>query len=197
MTIPQLQEFARAALDYAVDSIREQGSIRQQFHLVGRDDAPIQVMVLDGSITNNPDALAAFFEVLRLKIKTDNVEAVVMLSDVFVTGELTMEQAREKQRRGWNVEQAAQAGLCEKHEAVMVVLESPIYCQILRQKYRREPPESTNAVLVGEPEIVDSTKYLTNFNLFREPQSLDELFTLRDEIAVAKAARAAKKETVQ
>lgn len=193
MTITQLQAFARAALDYAVDSIREQGSIRQQFHLVGRDDAPIQVMVLDGSITNNPDALAAFFEVLRLKIKTDNVEAVVMLSDVFVTGELTMEQAREKQRRGWNVEQAAQAGLCEKHEAVMVVLESPIYCQILRQKYRREP----NVELVGELEIVDSTTYLTNFNLFREPQSLDELFTLRDEIAVRKAAAKARKETVQ
>lgn len=189
MTITQLQAFARASLDFAVNCIRETGQLSQQFHLIPHNgDCPHDIMVLGGDITNNRRALYLFLDLLRAKVKADNIEAVVMLSDTFITEWMTEEQAREKSRRGLNVEEAEKVGLCQKHEAVMVVLESPIYQQILRQKYRRNPPESTNVELVGEPEIDDSGTYMTNFNLFGEPQSLDEMIATR---------KTARKETVQ
>ncbi len=79
-----------------------------------------------------------------------------MMSDTFVAL-ISPENEKIRRRLKMNVFEASAFGLCEKREAVIVILESPIYQQMLQQIYQRDPKDGTKITLVGEPEIKDSS----------------------------------------
>ncbi len=151
LTIPELQALARKTLDFGIEHIRQSGDLAQMFHLFKRDGTR-EIQLLTGEITNSKQAKRLFGDLLKERCRQGEIEAVLMLSDIYFSSTMTPEQEKVRAAFGWNIEEASAAGLCDKHEAVMVSLESPIYVQLLRQEYRRDGKVIT---LVGEPMIED------------------------------------------
>jgi hypothetical protein len=172
MTIEELKSFSANALNHAVKILTSTGSLGQIFHLIRRTGAH-EVIGVSGEITNSDAAKNGLAATLRQRIaKYGDVEAVIMISDVF-WAEITPEKARMKKLLGLNVEQAEAAGLCTKSEAIIVMLESPILQQLTRQMYERGSDGKIN--LKGAPVIADNTsggKFEGRFMEFlRQPAS--------------------------
>jgi hypothetical protein len=153
MTIDELKAIAAKTLDWGVQWMLEHGDLAQMFYLV-RHDGTQEVIQIDGEVTNSgrqKDFLAAD---LRRRLATGNYAAVLMLSDTFFAS-ISPEKELIRRKLGLNVEQAAAAGLCDKHEAVMCTVESSEYQQQSRQEYKRE----------GEKIVLDGTvKTMTSEN---------------------------------
>jgi hypothetical protein len=136
MTTDELKRLAETMLKFGVERMLEHGDLQQMFNLV-RHDGAMELVTLDGAISNNARGKDMVAATMRRKLATGNHAAVLMLSDAF-WARTTPEQEKIRQELGLNVEQAAAAGLCEKHEAVICTVESPFYHQQARQGYRRE-----------------------------------------------------------
>ncbi len=160
VTIPELQALARTTLDFGIEHIRQNGVLAQMFHLFKRDGTT-EIQLLAGEITNSKQAKRLFGDLLRERCRQGEIEAVLMLSDIYFTSTITPEQEKIRAAFGWNIEEASAAGLCDKHEAVMVSLESPIYVQLLRQEYKRDGKLIT---LVGEPMMEDDSAGRAQFS---------------------------------
>ncbi len=156
MTIPELKEQARMAFDFAVQRMRENnGDLNQMFHLVRRDGS-VEILLIEGAISNSEDEKLNLSRLIRARVATGDIEAVIMMADAFVAS-ITPENDEIRRALKMNVAEASAFGLCEKQEAVIVIMESPIYQQMLQQIYRRDPEDGTKITLVGEPEIKDSS----------------------------------------
>lgn len=156
MTIPELKKQARMAFDFAVQRMRENnGDLNQMFHLVKRDGS-VEVLLIDGAISNSEQEKIKLSRLIKARVATGEIVAVIMMSDTFVA---TISQENEMIRRKlrMNVDEASAFGLCEKQEAVVVMLESPIYQQMLQQIYRRDPKDGRKITLVGELKITDNS----------------------------------------
>lgn len=137
LTIDQLRDLARRTMDFGIDKITKDGDLCQMFYLV-RADGSMDVVVVEGGITNDENAKRALSITLKARVAAEGFLAVIMLSDVFFTENLSKESDKLRQLLGLTIKQAADAGLCEITEAIIVSLESPIFYLILRQKYRRD-----------------------------------------------------------
>jgi hypothetical protein len=146
-SIEELKRMAEGFGGMALDELRKSGSLMQKFHLIG--EGKIEIICSAGDVTNSEKAKGALAAQLRARIAEGDIEAVVMVSDVWITN-ITPEANKIKSAFRMNVEQAAAAGLCEKREAFICSLESPLYCQLTTQMYRRE---ADRVVLDGPPEI--------------------------------------------
>jgi hypothetical protein len=63
---------------------------------------------------------------------------------------MTGDAAKIARILGMNVEESEAAGLCQKIEALICSLETPLYCQMTRQSYKRD---GDRIILDGPPEI--------------------------------------------
>jgi hypothetical protein len=155
MTIEELKKFAAVALEHAVQILVDTGDLPHMLQLVRRSGV-IEIIVSLPDITNSEQNKYGLSQMLRARMaEHGDVEAVIMVSDVF-WAYFTTEQEKIKRAFRLTVEQAAGAGLCERLEAVMVTLESPILYQMAKQKYIRGADKRT-ITLDGEPEVVDDT----------------------------------------
>jgi hypothetical protein len=158
VTIDELKAFAAETLDRVVSMMQKDGELHQHFYLVHRAGG-LDILVITPEITNSEAAKAQLARDIRTRIAEGDVEAVVMVSDIFQTV-MTSEQAKIHRALGLTVEQAGKAGLCTVTEAIMVTLESPIYRQLARQNYKRE---GAKIVLTGAPEIEDDVRPTVGF----------------------------------
>jgi Icc-related predicted phosphoesterase len=152
MTIEELKALAQRVMDTGIEQIRETGSLMQKFILAKRDGG-LDYMVIGGDITNSESAKSALSQEIKKRIATGDVQAVIHLSDTWFA-KITPENQRIKEKLHMNVEEAAAFGLCEKAEAVMVTLESPILNLIMQQAYERDGNKVT---LVGSVVTADDT----------------------------------------
>ncbi len=155
MTTDELKALARRQLEFGIEELRETGELVQKFTLVKRGGR-LDIIFVEGAVTNDAGAKEALAMTLRKRVAPEGIEAVLMLSDVFWGTMRSREAELLRRSLDLNVEESAAMGLCDKHEAVMVTLESPILNQVLRQEYRREG-DGTVIVLVGELFIRDDT----------------------------------------
>lgn len=151
MTIAQLKQLAQETLDYGIAEIRESGSLSQSFYLVKRGGG-MDFVLVDGSVTNDESSKSALAKQLKERVAEGEVEAVIMLSDVY-WAELDPKADTIRKRFGMTVKEAQDAGLCESHEGVLVTLESPILQQLSRQEYRRD---GNRIELVGNALVADN-----------------------------------------
>ncbi len=156
MTIERLREIARKEFDRAVAQIRETGSVMQMFTLIKRDES-IEIMAIDGALTNNEAWKADFGRKIKARVAAGELQAVMMVSDIYFAANITPENDAIRQRLRLTIEDAHALGLCEKREAVMVTLESPIYAAHMRQEYRRVDG-AKRIELVGEPDITSDAE---------------------------------------
>jgi hypothetical protein len=155
MTIEELKETAARALQFAIERLQERGDLAHMLHLVRRSGG-IEIIGSTAEVTNSEKSKGELAKILRERMAVlGDVEAVIMISDVF-WAELTPAQEKMMRVFGFNVEQAAAAGLCEKFEAIMVTLESPILYQMAKQKYTHSA-DGRAIMLDGAPEITDDT----------------------------------------
>jgi hypothetical protein len=151
LTIPDLKALAQRQLDYGIERIRETGDLMQTFILVKRDGT-MEMIVIDRAITNDEQQKFTLSKMLKARVAEGEIEAVIMLSDVFFADDITPQGNAIRQQFRMTIEQAAAAGLCRMREAVMCMLESPIFGQHMQQEYRRD---GTRIELVGAPLIAD------------------------------------------
>jgi len=152
MTIPELKALAQERLDFGVAQIRETGQLIQRFYLV-KYGGTLEGIMLGGDITNSKSAKAALGMTLKVRVAAGGIEAVIMLSDVYFST-ISNENEAIRRRLNMNVEESAAFGLCERHEGVLVTLESPILAQWTRQEYRRD---GKTIRLIGAPWTRDNT----------------------------------------
>ena len=137
MTVPELRELAQQVMNTSFERLRETGELGQMFFLL-KPAGGMEIIVLDGSVTNNEEAKKKLGRELKLRVVAEQIQAVLMVSDVFVSGDMSKEQNRARRILGLTVHQAAQAGFCTVSEAVVVMVETPIYRLHLTQRYRRD-----------------------------------------------------------
>lgn len=125
MSIEELQTHAKVIMSFAVRRLREKGYLHLMLHLLMRDGN-------DEIIPIHADTDAGFLALknesavyVRERISQGGVEAVLIVSDTWIT---------------------VVPG--PRSEAVIAVLESPIFCQFTVQRYRRA---GGRIVLDGEP----------------------------------------------
>lgn len=147
MTIVELKDHAARMLDFGIEQIRTNGDLRQMFHLVCRDGT-IEVMLIDGRITNSEDAKRALGRQLKARVATGEIEAVIQLSDTYWTSDMDPEKDKIRQALDMTIEQAGKAGFCTVHEGILCVLQSPILYQTTIQEYKRD---GERCELAGEP----------------------------------------------
>jgi hypothetical protein len=152
MTIEKLKDLADHALEFGLGCLREKGSLHLMFQLVLRAGG-IEVMMVAGDVTNSEDAKAELAATIKARAAAGELEAVIMLSDMFFAENITPEANKIRLAFRMTIEQAAAAGLCEKREAVMVRLESPIYWLHMQQEYVRA---GDRIEVKGEPVRTDS-----------------------------------------
>jgi hypothetical protein len=119
MEIEDLEKLAKMVLKLGLDEARECGNLLPKFilALTTRKKA-IDLIALDGPLPTQPDAREKILEPIRSRVAAGEVEAVVFASDVLIG----------------------------KQEAVVVMVDSPIFRQILRQDYSR----AGKAIELGE-----------------------------------------------
>lgn len=155
MTIDELKKLALTSLDYGVKYIRDKGGFNQMFHLIPRE-GPAEIMMLDGIISNSAKAKGAIADLIHMRVAAGDIEAVLMISDIFYSTDMSPENYKLRKKMRWNIEESSARGLCTKHEAIAVTLESPIYQMVARQEYRRVgDPERIE--LVGDVVTIDTT----------------------------------------
>lgn len=150
-TIEELRDLVRRILGEATEELLRTGSVFQRFYLV-RKGGGMDLVLIDSDITNDEKEKSALGKGLRRIVEGGEIEAVVMASDVFYAKDIAPEANKVREALGLNIEQAHAMGLCEKREALLVTLESPIFAGLARQEYRRE---GGRPALDGEPLIVD------------------------------------------
>jgi hypothetical protein len=154
MTIDELRGLVDGIFAASVRQLQETGDLMQKIHVI-KHDGSIDVIVLGGDITNNAGAKSVLGRILHQRVEAGDVEAIIMASDVF-WAQISDENQKIRVALGLNVEQSAAAGLCEMQEAVVVTVETPIWCHTMRQNYRRV---GDRIELVGEPEMSDDGKW--------------------------------------
>jgi hypothetical protein len=151
LTIPALKALAQRTLDYGIERIRETGELMMTFTLVKRDGG-IEMIGVDGETTNSGRRKDALAKTLKARVSEGQIEAILMLSDVFFADDITPQAEAIRQQFGMTIEQAAAAGLCRRREAVYCILQSPILALWMKQEYRRD---GSRVELVGAPEVQD------------------------------------------
>ena len=136
MTPEKLQVLAREMLDFGVRQIQKTGDLPQTFFLVTRDGGT-ECWLADGSVTNNENAKDHLELKLRGRIAKGDIEAVMMISDAWITTNLSPENDAIRRRLRMTVSEAAAYGLCEKREAVLIHCESPLFILHGHQFYKR------------------------------------------------------------
>jgi len=134
MTIEELKDLAGGVMEFALNYLRENESLDAMFQLVTRDG--IDVIQIEGPLINSATAKKEISDRIRERIRSGDVQAVIFVSDTFYA-ETTVENQRIINRERLNVEQAHARGLCDKQEAILVTLETPIYQSLTRQIYQR------------------------------------------------------------
>lgn len=145
MTITELRNTVQELFDYGVQQIRENGQLSLTFWLI-RHDGIREVVFLEGDAINDENAKRELGLALRTRVAAGDIQAVIMVSDIYYTEDLTPEAETVRRMFHMTIEQAANAGLCTKAEAVAASLESSIINLTLRQGYRRT---SAGIELVG------------------------------------------------
>lgn len=135
MDLPTLESLAEKFLEYGIDTIRENGEIHLQYQLI-RADGGIEIVLVDGPITNSRAGKRILSDQIRARCAAGELQAVMMLSDVFYgttdeQGQKTMDALK------LDVEQAHELGLLKKREALLLIVDSPIFHRAIRQGYRR------------------------------------------------------------
>lgn len=169
MTTDQIKKMATQVMATAADNLHRHGELAQSV-IVFMCDNKIKIYECDGSVTNDPAAKSLLADMLRDLIAAGGVEAVLHITDSWYA-HISAENAKIKKRNRWNVEQAAAHGLCEKVEAIAVMVQSPIYSLLLRQPYRRE---GGTIIVEGPPETADSIGY--EFGSAEFPSVFGQLF---------------------
>jgi hypothetical protein len=154
VTTDELRDLAHKTLEFGVECLRS-GELLQTVHLVkneGRD-----VIVIDPRISNDHESKRVLTQALKVRLQADpNIEAVLMLSDSYVT-ELTSEEALMRARLHMTPSEMSEMGFGRRREAIMVLLESPMYKQWLQQEYKRVKLQGDNGadtiVLIGKPVV--------------------------------------------
>jgi hypothetical protein len=147
VTIAELKDHAARTLDHGIERLKRDGELMQMFHFVRRDGV-LEVVMIDGAITNDENAKHQLGRRLKARVAAGDIEAVIHLSDMYWTSDMEPEKDKIRQALGMTVEQAGRAGFCTVHEGVMCLLESPILHQCAKQEYRRD---GDRIELVGSP----------------------------------------------
>lgn len=173
MTSDELRVRAAGIMQQAIGMLKQDGSVLQVFFIYTTEPAT-EIMPMPGWVTNNGRMKQLMARMLHNRVKAGDVEAVFMISDMFISSKVTKEVFDEIERRGLNAEEAAAAGLCESHEALFVMAETPLTCMQLRQIYRRPDPDNPEKVeLLGEPEELTGGSFHGRFaNYWPEPKSV-------------------------
>ena len=153
MNLERLRGIAREELDRAIATLRETGSVHMSLTLVKRDEG-IEMMVIDGALTNDEGFKADLGRKIKARVDAGEIQAVMMVSDTFFAANTTPENDAIRRRLRLTIEEAHAFGLCEKREAVLVTVESPIYAAHMQQEYRRVDG-AKRIELVGEPIIAN------------------------------------------
>jgi hypothetical protein len=174
MTIEMLKSLADHALEFGLECLQDGGELHMMFHLALRAGG-IEMMVVAGDVTNDEDLKAQLAATIKARIAAGEIEAVIMLSDTWFAENIAPEADRIRQAFRMTIEQAAAAGLCEKREAVMVRLESPIYWLHMQQEYVRS---GERIEVKGERTRTDSLdggpNYKARFTNFFGPPAASE-----------------------
>jgi hypothetical protein len=174
MTIEKLKALADHALEFGLECLQDGRELHLMFHLVLRAGG-LEMMVVDSGITNSEDAKAELAATIKARIAAGEIEAVIMLSDTWFAENIHPEANKIRQAFRMTIEQAAAAGLCEKREAVMVRLESPIYWLHMQQEYVRS---GDRIEVKGERSRTDSLdggpNYKARFTNFFGPPAAGE-----------------------
>lgn len=135
MELERLKLNVDVLLAHGVVALQEKGAVDPMLELV-KADGTAELMPIEGRLLNDGFAKSAIATLVRARVAAGGIEAVLLLSDIYYAV-LSPESHRIMQERRLTVKQAADAGLCEKAEAVMVILDAPDYHQIARQPYKR------------------------------------------------------------
>ena len=153
MTIDELKDLSEFVLKSGVETLQKKhGDLCARFHLV-KADGGLDIVFIEGDLINQPTAKEIMAREIRRRAAAGELQAVVLLSDVFV-GRMSEQNEQIRRRLGLNVEQSAELGLCKRQEAVMVSLDSPFYRRIVTQDYTRRGRE----IELGERKEMDDTK---------------------------------------
>jgi hypothetical protein len=110
MEIEYLEKLAKMALKLCLDEVRGSGNLLPKFLLaLATEKNAIDLIAIDGPLPMQQEAREKILEPIRSRIAAGEVQAVVFASDVLIG----------------------------KQEAVVVMVDSPIFRQILRQDYSR------------------------------------------------------------
>lgn len=150
MTIDELKELGQSCLNDAISDLQRTGSLNAYFVVVASDGLRREVYATLDNAMNDEAFKTALARMIRDRVAKGDVVAVVFVSDVFFARDLNPDSDKVRKAFRMNVEQAAAAGLCTKHEGIIVQVESPIYQQHLTQEYRRD---GAKIEMVGSPAI--------------------------------------------
>jgi hypothetical protein len=136
MRIDQIKGLAELMLQNALSRIHEAGTFTPMYNLVRRDGG-IDVIGIEGKLMNSRAAKAEISGVIRQRAEASELEAVLFISDTFFGHVTNPDHQRMIETLRLDVEQAHALGLCEKHEAILVVIDTPIYQALIQQTYER------------------------------------------------------------
>ena len=150
MTPDEIRLHARSLMEKALGLFKEDAALVQIFFI--HTSAGIEIIPVPGFITQSEAGKEIISRLVRRRVQAGGVEAIFMVSDMFLSNNLTKEQFDEIRRRKLNVSEAAAAGLCTRSEAIVVLAESPLLKLSLRQFYSRDPMDPDKVELTGEVE---------------------------------------------